>query len=477
MNISKRPADVEKIIILSIIFIFPLLILLCFTIDLKFATGDPETAGMIFSSVGVGGLSSIFAIVISLSLMAVQFASQQYTHRIMDIHINSLIFKSVIAIYLVSIAYNVFMIGWLELDKSVDYRYVEISMLLAALSLFMLFPYFYFTMRRLRPESVISKLLAKIDEDYLNSIKRYFKEGEPRIPGKADKMLPITEIIEKSLSSGDRETVRFGIGEVYECYMSHLKEENEDYVSPYFMKHLLDIGRETINRANDASMVQLLEIFGCVGKHAILENMSVSARMSVECIDTIGFKVLEDYDVATQQMIDSLQGMLREIINSGNEEVLGQIFTLYHNTSDELFTLEKDQMLKYMANSFSELPDLMMRNRCYDIIERTAGLLECIGIFAVNLDLRDVLHQSVHSLYKMGISSAKDNLVWETPNRTLIVAERIIDHLLKIEEETLKCKSKLKEFDSIINEIEYAMKDIEKYRKEEEEADFSDLWH
>jgi hypothetical protein len=56
----------------------------------------------------------------------------------------------------------------------------------------------------------------------------------------------------------------------------------------------------------------------------------------------------------------------------------------------------------------------------------------------------------------------------------VIIAERIIDHLFKIEDETLKCKSKLKEFDSIINEIEYARKDIEKYR--EEEVDFSDLW-
>jgi hypothetical protein len=290
-------------------------------------------------------------------------------------------------------------------------------------------------------------------------------------------MLPITEIIEKSISSGDRETVRFGIGEVYECYMSHLKEENEDYVSPYFMKHLLDIGRETINRANDASMVQVLEIFGDVGTRAIRENLNVCVRMSVESIDIIGSKIL-DNDVATRQMIDSLQDMLKAIINSGNEEILGQIFTIYHNTSDELFTLKDYQMLKYMGNSFSELLDSMMKKKCYDIMVRTAGLLERIGIFAVNLDIRDVLHQSVHSLYKIGISSAKDNLVWEThkPKRKVIIAERIIDHLLKIEEEALKykLKLKLKEFDSIINEIEFARKDIEKYR--EEEVDFSDLW-
>jgi hypothetical protein len=163
------------------------------------------------------------------------------------------------------------------------------------------------------------------------------------------------------------------------------------------------------------------------------------------------------------------------IYKRGNEETLREIFTLYHNTSDELFKLKNYQMLKYMGNSVSELIDSMMRNRCYDVIERTAGLLESIALFAVKLEIRDLLHQSVHSIYKMGISSAKDKLVWGTPKRT--GAERIIDHLLKIEEEALKYKSRTKEFDLIINEIEYARKDIERYCEEKEEKDVSQgLW-
>jgi len=74
----------------------------------------------------------------------------------------------------------------------------------------------------------------------------------------------------------------------------------------------------------------------------------------------------------------------------------------------------------------------------------------------------------------MGVSSAKNNLVLKTPKGTLNIAERVIDHLLKVEGETLKYKSKSKEFDIIMNEIEYARKDIEKYL--EKGVDFSDLW-
>jgi hypothetical protein len=48
---------------------------------------------------------------------------------------------------------------------------------------------------------------------------------------------------------------------------------------------------------------------------------------------------------------------------------------------------------------------------------------------------------------------------------------------LKIEEETLKYKSRTKEFDLIINEIEYARKDIERYSEGKEEKNVSEgLW-
>jgi uncharacterized membrane protein len=93
-----RVEDWERISILSLVGIFALLILLSLTglspFTLAKADLEMENARSIMDGVGVEGLSAIFAIVISLTLMAVQFASQQYTHRIMDLHIKSLTFWS-----------------------------------------------------------------------------------------------------------------------------------------------------------------------------------------------------------------------------------------------------------------------------------------------------------------------------------------------------------------------------------------------
>jgi hypothetical protein len=464
----------ERIVIPAIIGCFFILIMICLTdiIPFSVANEDINNARGILGGVGVEGLSAIFAIVISLTLMAVQFASQEYTHRIMDIHIKSLTFWSLIVIYTGSLLYNIFMLGLLE--EPVNSKYVAVSMLLTALCLIILIPYFFFTMVRLRPESVISRLLTKIDEDYVNSLKGLIKEAT--VKSESDRMLPIIEIIEKSIIKGDASTARFGLDEIKGCYLRYVTEENEAYVSPYFLNHILGVGRAAIIAANDDSMLHVLRIFSEVGIHTVTKRMDRSTKMVLEDIGIIGFKVLKDYDAVTQQLADSLRGILRAIIgiNNCNVEILTQIFALYRNASDELFTLKKDRMITYMLNSFSGLLDLMVENKRYEMIRRTTELLERTGVKAVSFDVRDAIHQSVQSLHKIGISFAKDASVLDSQEVAVNIAESTIDHLLKIEGETLKYKSRSKEFEVIINEIEYAKKDIEKYL--EKGVDFSDLW-
>jgi serine/threonine-protein kinase RsbW len=460
-------ARLEKVVIPAIISFFAVLIALTLfgLTPLSSRPLDLDDARGILEGVGVEGLSAIFAIVISLTLMAVQFASQQYTHRIMDLHIKSLTFWSVIAIYLGSLLYNVFAL--LQLEEPVQRSYVELSVLLTALCFAILVPYFFITMLRLKPESVIAYLLSKVDDEYLRSIQRYFREGETRIPGDVDKVLPVTEIIEKSISSGDRGTARFGIEEIYRCYMAHLTKEREAYVSPLFLKHLLGIGREAIIEGDDDSMVQVLEIFGEVGTHTISQRMNETTKMVLENINLIGFKIMKEYDVATQQMIDSLQDILKEYIatNSRMEDQIARIFTLYHDAAAELYTLKKYRMIKYMLTTFLKLFDVMMKSKHSEALEKTAGLVERIAVYGMSLHMKDVLKESVLFLHNIGVAAARSNLVFAAPEGSRTVADRIISNLLEIKAEILRSKSTSKEFESLITDIEAAEKEIERRKR------------
>jgi len=460
-------ARLEKVVIPAIIGFFAVLMPLTLfgVTPLISRPLDLDGARGILEGVGVEGLSAIFAIVISLTLMAVQFASQQYTHRIMDLHIKSLTFWSVIAIYLGSLLYNVFAL--LQLEEPVKRSYVELSVLLTALCFVMLVPYFFITMLRLKPESVISHLLSEVDDEYLRSIQRYFREGETRIPGEVDKVLPVTEVIEKSISSGDRGTARFGIEEIYRCYMAHLTKEREAYVSPLFLKHLLGIGREAIIEADDDSLVQVLAIFGEVGTHTISQRMHETTNMVLENINIIGFKIMKEYDVATQQMIDSLQDILKEYLasNCRTGDSLARIFTLYHDAAAELYTFKKYRMIKYMVTSFVKLFDVMIKSNHSEAVEKTAGLVGRIAGYTMRLHMKDELEESVLFLHTMGVAAAKNKLVLAAPEGSRSVADRIMSDLVEIKAEIQRSKSASKEFESLITAIEAAEKEIARHRK------------
>lgn len=462
---SKITIYLEKMVVFSIISIFLILIIIAFTDFIPFVVDiNTSDASNIYQGIGIGSLLSIFAIVISLALMAVQYASQQYTHRIMDTYIKSRMFRCILFIYMGTIFYNMFVLT----EEPVNPTHMFVSLSLSALCIVALIPHFFITMTHLRPDFIIGKMVGRINKKDMDSLKRLPHENSTSEEDKL--LLPIAEIIERAIRNGDRTTARSGLDEIKSCYLKYLSPENEEFVSPYFLKHILNVGRVAIISADDGSMGYVLKnIFGEVGTETITKKMNFSTKMVLEDIDLIGFKALENYDAATEQMIKALQDILGAVIESGNEEkeILMPIFILYNNVSDELFKLKKDKMIKYMLNSFSGTRALMkemVNNKRYETIEKTAELLVRISVNAAKRGFRDPIDQSISSLHEIGISAAKNKLVWETPKREINIAtDLIIEHLLTIEDETSRYSSKLKEFDSIKRDINFAKNDIGKY--------------
>jgi hypothetical protein len=189
--------------------------------------------------------------------------------------------------------------------------------------------------------------------------------------------------------------------------------------------------------------------------------------MVLENINLIGFKILKEYDVATQQMIDSLEDILREYIttNSKMEDQLARIFTLYHDATAELFTLNKYRMVKYMITSSSKLLDMMIKNKHSEAIEKTVALMERIAVFAIKHHEKDILKESVRFLRNMGVAAARNKLDFAAPEGARTVQDRIIGYLLEIKAEILRSKSISKEFESLITDIEAAEKEIERHKR------------
>ncbi|MDY6966062.1 MAG: DUF2254 family protein [Halobacteriota archaeon] len=461
MNLKLEKVEVPLIAIILGIFSILLLISITDIIPFSIANDNIDNAREIFEGVGVEGLSGIFAIVMSLSLMAVEFASQQYTHRIADAYIKSAAFWAIVTIYLGSIVYNVFMLS--VLSEPVSGVYVDVSILLSTFCIVMLVPHFFITVTHLNPDFIIGRILKGVDEDYIGSIEVYFDTGKLRIPTDQDRMLPVAEIIERSIGNGDRSTARFGLDEIQSYYLKYLNKENEEYVSPYFLDYILGIGREAIIESDDDSMIQVLKIFGDMGKKGLEEDMFGTSKMTIEDIGVMAHKVVKrDHDAAIKQIFDSLH-LILDLVRQDHDEIVEQIFFLYDELSTQLFVLKSNRMVKYMTKSVSDL--LGFENSSSFFLEKTAAFFGDVGRYAVNFDVRDVIHESVSSLHQIGILSAKNEMV--------DLVDHTLEYMLKIENECVRYESKSKEFTSIINEVEYAKKDIEGHL---ETTDFSDIW-
>ncbi len=458
-----RPERLEKVIPLALISIFAVLIGFRVTgvIPSILATGEFEVSRTIFVDAGIGGLLSVLAIVISLTLMGIQFASQEYTHRVMNTYLKSYMLWSMIGIYLATILYNLYMTAFLKIP--VDTTYADVSVMLQSLCLIMLIPHFVIAVIHLRPDFTINIIVNSVDEEYILAIENFIQTGKGQVPTNVDRLLPAVEIIEKSISRGDRATVRVALDELYNCYRKFVNPENEAWIPRYFLDYLLRIGREAIMETDDDSLVQILDILGEIGSSSSAIEV---VHLVIDDISIIGLGALKkDFEAAVEQTVDSFQLILK---SSTGEETSNKIFDSLDELSEQLFSMDKKRLIRYLIGRLSGLTEMAVERKDSVIITKWSTVLEEIGRNVVIRKQRAAVHETIQAFYQMGILGAKNELD---------VTRYAIEPLLRIERELSPDDREL------ISEVEYARKEIEKSTQKhtpsgegEGSIDTKDLW-
>ncbi len=458
-----KAEQLEKLIPLSLISIFAVLICLRIigVIPSIVATDEFEVSRTIFIDAGIGGLLAVLAIVISLTLMGIQFASQEYTHRVMNTYLKSFMLWSMINIYIITILYNLYMTAFLH--APVNTTYADVSVLLQTLCLIMLIPHFVIAVIHLKPDYTIDMLLRSINGEYISSIKSYITADKGQVPTRIDRILPAVEIIEKSIERGDRATVRVALNSIYNCYRKYVNPENQDWAARYFLSYLLRMGREATIEADDDSLVQILNIYGDIGSSISSSEIS---QLIIENIGTIGLGALKkDFDAATEQTIDSFQQILR---SSTTDEISNKIFDSFDELSEQLFSLDKKRMIRYLISRLSALTEMIVEKRDHTLVMKWTAVLEEIGRNVIIRKMRAAAHESIQAFHHMGTLSAKNE--WD-------ITRYVVESLLRMEREVVPNDREM------LSEIEFAKKDIEKIAQkyiskgdEETGIKTSDLW-
>lgn len=402
-------------------------------------TEDGGALQWIFVGAGVGGLLSVLAIVISLTLMGVQYASQEYTHRVMNTYIKSVMLWAMIGTYISTVLYDLYIIAIIK--TPIDPVFTDISLLLQSLCLIMLIPHFIIAVMYFKPDMTIGRILRSINKEYFSSIQSMLISGKGRIDSKVDRLLPAVEIIEKSMQRGDRETVRTALNEMHMRYEESVEGTNEEWTTRFFLNQYLRLGREAIIEEDDDSAVQIISFFGDIGASGTNHDLS---RTVIEYIDIIGMSAVKrDLDAVTEQMIDSLMNIAQTNIE---EPIAGRIFDTISELTIQLFKLEKKGQIKFLISRMSVMAEAMITRKNVSMIKNWAMVTEQIGKRAVNNKMRDVIHECIEVFYRIGTMSAREGID---------AVNSIIEPLLRMEQE-LGTRDR-----DLVSEIEYAKKEVE----------------
>lgn len=454
---------IEKIVPLTLLTVCVLAIVfrLAGVIPSIIASDEFEISRTIFIDAGIGGLLAVFAIVISLTLMGIQFASQEYTHRVMNTYLSSVMLWIMMGSYLITVLYNLYMTAFMK--TPVNPIYADVSIILQSFCLVLLIPHFIIAVFHLKPDYTISRLLKSVNTDYLNSIRGFLSEEKNQVPHKIDRLLPAIEIIEKSIERGDRATVRVGMEDLLACYKKHVSRDNEAWLSRYFLDYFLRLGREAVIEADDDTTVQVLESLGDIGCSITTPAI---ASLAVSYIRTIGSTAVKrEYDAAVEQMIVSLRQVL---FTSGNIKMAEYVFDTYMEIVRQLFALDKKVLIMFLTRRLSETVGRLIETREIDNLKKLMSIMEDIGHLSVTNKMRDVVHEVVQAFYRAGTSAAQQQLA---------VCDYLIESLVRIERQITKTDRELfSEINFAKQEIERSMKAHTAETEEPSGIQTSDLW-
>lgn len=245
---------------------------------------------------------AIVAIVISLTIVAVQVSSQAYSLRITGLLLKYEFFWLLLFLYGVSIVYDVILLNRIN-DGNIRMLGAEVnaSILMAGIIFWALFPYAKKTMERLRPQTIIQILGRRILASGRGVFDANRREG----------ILPLFDITKKAIRVDDIATARDGIYKLEEVctkiLAEPLNERAEEETAEYFFEQYQRTAKIAFMQ-NDIDSVS--EISRSLQKIA---NNITEKRLSVErslCVVTVGEKLADMGSLATEKRWEDMLGFV-----------------------------------------------------------------------------------------------------------------------------------------------------------------------
>ncbi len=265
--------------------------------------------------------AAIVAIVITLTLIAVQLTASAYSPRVIDIFKKNPDMWLLLGCYGISIFYGFMVLKLVEGAEgefvscvSIWFEfYVSLAYWLGVFTFVALFPYLLNIIRLLKPESIIKRLAIEITKDKI-------------INSEEDPIQPIMDIIHGSIMKYDLETTRVGLKKVTKQVIEIIDLNDEEKISKSFCGHLERVIRLAIRKEDEESTIEVVKNLENFGKAVAERELEKATSQAVKSLEVVGIAFAEkDFGDATREVVVSLGEIGRVSAGKGLEDAVWNV--------------------------------------------------------------------------------------------------------------------------------------------------------
>jgi len=453
---------------------------------------DVDSARYMLSAL-IQGEFAVVALIISLSLIAIQLAASSYSARVVEVFKRTPDLWILIGIYGFSIFFGLGVLKLIEAspqENSLSTLEGHISLVyyLGVFAFVALIPYIWKTLELLKPSTVIDILSKRITKQIiLTTIKIEGRFNQPIIETEKDPIQPIIDIIRGSLMKYDYETVRYGL-KVFEKRIEYIliyenfNEKNEEIISKHIFNHLLRIGKLTANRQDEDSTIEIMNtIFEC-GEKVVENRLEFATSHIISSLGGLGIASIKEKFKNTDLIITALGIIGRKAaeynldhptsLSATSFRKIGELAAEYefenltHETIIHLVDIgkksAKNNLKKatlYTIVAFGGVGEKAAKNKfensLYSIVFGLNGVIEEIAKQNIQENLSSI-SMAIVSLEKIGITSSENQLENVTQEVTKSLTNVIkIAEKYKLIDELDQAEQTLKNINEVIGKFGY----------------------
>ena len=370
---------------------------------------DVDSARLLLSAL-IQSESTIIALVITLTLIAVQLTSSSYTPRVANIFASSPHMYLLLGIYIISIAYSAILLQLMSgTNRNVPPHmefWISGAYWLTIFLGFALIPYIFYVLESFSPETFIKRMSIYVTKETILQQE------------KNDYLNLIFDVAHNSIMKYDTATIRTGLNLVTIRINSQVSGKNTSHenskIVQVYCAHLERCARQAIDLPDEEMLSIFLDQFESIGIHCARNTFDNPTLQMVTIISDVEKLIDEkDFPVSLNRVRELIRSIGKISIENKFLETPGRIMfcqnMIAKHAIDKITPQDKfslyTEILENSIDSLTEFTGLGITTGQIGIVNGSLEYLKSIGEYSIRQEIIFPLYYIADRVFGLWLSA------------------------------------------------------------------------